>query len=65
MTLYIARFGGVFLALIAVGLGVLIGRVIEAIAVAAVLFAIWTSIQRLVTPEHGSAPRRDDEAGLR
>ncbi len=46
MTSYIARFGGPLVALIAVGVGVLLGRVIEAIAVAAVLYAVWTHLWR-------------------
>ena len=41
------------LLLIAVGVGVLIGRVIEGIAMGAVLFAVWTYIARLVAaPDH-------------
>ena len=66
---YIARFGGLALVLIAVAAGVLIGRVIEAIAVGAVLFAIWTYVWRLVgapddEPSHSQRrPARDEEVG--
>lgn len=53
MTSYIPRFGGLVLVLIAVAVGIVIGRVIEAIAVAAVLYAVWTFVRRLVaSPEH-------------
>ena len=53
MTFYIARFGGLALVLIAAGVGVLIGRVIEGIAMGAVLFAVWNYVARLVaTPDH-------------
>ena len=53
MTFHIARFGGLALLLIAVGVGVLIGRVIEGLAMGAVLFAVWTYIARLVAaPDH-------------
>ena len=39
---------------------------IEAIAVAAVLFAVWTSVRRLVAaPMTRSAGRPDDRAGMR
>lgn len=48
MTSVGARFGGVALALVVIAVGILIGRVIETTAVAAVLFAIWTSVRRLV-----------------
>ena len=54
MKLVVARFGGVVLVLAAVVVGVLMGRVIESIAMGAVLFAIWTNVRRLL-----SAP--DDE----
>jgi hypothetical protein len=47
MTTYIARFGGLVLALLAIVVGVLIGRVIEAIAVAIVLWAAWGYVVRL------------------
>jgi hypothetical protein len=64
MTSYIARFGGLALVLIAVAIGVLIGRVIEAIAVAAALFAVWTYVARLVTaPDYGPARNRDGNLG--
>ena len=49
MTRRIARFEGLILVLVAIAAGVLIGRVIEAIAVGAVLFAVWTSVWRLVS----------------
>ena len=50
MKVYVARFGGLGLVLLALVAGVVLGRVIEALAVGAVLFAIWTSIGRLVVP---------------
>jgi hypothetical protein len=60
MTLYIARFGGSAPFLIAVAVGVLVGRVIEAIAVGAVLFAVWSYVARLVAaPDH--EPARDGD----
>ena len=60
MTVYIARFGGSVLFLIAVAVGVLVGRVIEAIAVGAVLFAVWTYVARLVaSPDR--EPARDGD----
>ena len=63
MTSTIARFGGLVLALIALAVGVLIGRVIEAIAVAAVLYAVWTSVRRVVAaPEH--EPSRGSDGPL-
>jgi hypothetical protein len=60
MTSYIARFGGLALGLIAIAVGVLIGRVIEAIAVGAVLFAVWSYVARVVAaPDH--EPARDSD----
>lgn len=50
MRTFIARFGGLLPALAAVAAGVAAGRVIEAVAVGAVLFAIWTYVGRLVVP---------------
>jgi hypothetical protein len=64
MTVYIARFGGSGLFLIAVAIGVLVGRVIEAIAVGVVLFAIWTYVARLVvSPNPQPAPDGDGYLG--
>lgn len=55
MARQVTRFGGLLLiAAVLVG-GVVVGRVIEAIGVAAVLFAVWFWVQRLL-----AAP--DDEA---
>jgi hypothetical protein len=49
-----ARLGSAILALTTLALGVLWGRVIEAIAAAAVLAAIWTYLVRLFsTPDEG------------
>jgi len=50
MKVYVARFGGLALFLIALAVGIVLGRIIEAAAVGAVMFAIWTSIGRLVVP---------------
>lgn len=60
MTAHIARFGGVAPALIAIAVGVLIGRVIEAIAVGSVLFAAWTYIGRLLTASDDGVPDRGE-----
>jgi hypothetical protein len=61
MTSYIARFGGLALVLIAIAVGVHIGRVIEAIAVVAVLFAVWTYVARLVAaPDHEPTRNSDN-----
>lgn len=49
MSEVIGRFGGLVLAAVAVVAGVLMGRVIEAVAVAAVLFAAWTYVRRLAS----------------
>ena len=43
-----------------IAVGVLAGRIIEAIAVGAVLFALWTYVGRLV---FGSNDQRPDVAG--
>lgn len=56
MTRGVARLGGIVLALVAIVAGVLVGRVIEAIAVAAVLFAAWTSVRRLLTVPDDTIP---------
>lgn len=50
MRLVIARFGGLALVLVAIAVGVAVGRVIEAVAVGAVLFAVWTTVGRLAVP---------------
>ena len=50
MKVYIARLGGYALFLIVLVVGIVLGRVIEAAAVGAVLFAIWTCVGRLVVP---------------
>jgi hypothetical protein len=47
MARYVTNFAGVVLAVILVIAGVVVGRVIEAIAVAAVLIAGWTYVRRL------------------
>jgi hypothetical protein len=47
---YIARLGGYGLFLTVLAVGIVVGRVIEAAAVGAVLFAIWTYVGRLVVP---------------
>ena len=60
MKSYVARLGGVVLFLIALAGGVLIGRVIEAFAVGAVLFAIWTSGARLLSTPDDPVPGRGD-----
>ena len=61
MTSHLARFGGLVLFVIAIAAGVLLGRVIEAIAVGAVLFTLWTYIARLVGgPTDEPSQRRDD-----
>ena len=60
MKSYVIRFGGLVLILIALVTGVLIGRVIEAIAVGAVLFAVWTSVGRLLSAPAGGVAGRDD-----
>jgi hypothetical protein len=63
MTVYIARFGGSVVFLIAVAVGVLVGRVIEAIAVGALLFTVWTYVARLVvSPDR--EPARDGDGQL-
>ena len=49
MTVAVSRLAGVALVLIVVAAGVLIGRIIEAIAVAAVLFALWFSVRRMLS----------------
>ena len=60
MTSYVARFGGVAPALIAVAVGILIGRVIEAVAVGFVLFAAWSYVGRLLTSSADGAPDRGE-----
>jgi hypothetical protein len=62
MTL-VARLGGAFLVLVVIALGVLIGRVIEAIAVATVLFAVWTCVRRLFTAPHAAMLHDGDGQG--
>lgn len=58
MTLVIARFGGLALALVAVAVGVLMGRIIEAIAVAAVLYTAWIWVRGLAAAD-ADTPQRD------
>jgi hypothetical protein len=61
--LVVARFGGVVLVVVAIVVGVLMGRVIESIAVGAVLFAVWTSVRRLLSaPDDEIAGRTRDRA---
>ena len=58
MTVLASRLAGVALILIVVAAGVVIGRIIEAIAVAAVLFALWFSVRRMLSaPADGSGRR--------
>jgi hypothetical protein len=61
MRFYVARFGGLALALVALAGGILVGRVIEAVAVGAVLFAIWTTVARLAVPPADDGRRGDRE----
>ncbi len=63
MKSYIGRFGGFVLVLIAIAGGVVIGRVIEAIAVGAVLFAVWTYVSRLVAAADDGIPGGTDRLG--
>ena len=60
MTSYVVHFGGIALGLVALVTGVLIGRVIEAFAVGAVLFAVWFSVGRLLSAPDDGAAARDD-----
>ncbi len=60
MARYLARFGGLLLLLIAVVGGILVERVIEAIAVGAVLFAVWTSLVRLRSASDDTTAARVD-----
>jgi hypothetical protein len=62
MTL-VARLGGAFLVLVVIAIGILIGRVIEAIAVAAVLFAAWTCVRRLFTAPDAAMLRDGESRG--
>jgi hypothetical protein len=61
MTTYIARFGGYVVAFLAIVVGVLIGRIIEAVAVAIVLWAIWGYLARLVAPDRDASHRGGGE----
>jgi hypothetical protein len=48
MTRRMTVYAGLLLPVIVVIAGIALGRVIEAIAVAVVLFAVWTWVRRLV-----------------
>lgn len=58
MSVYIGRFGGPALVLIAIVVGVLIGRVVESTAVGLVLFVVWTSAVRLLSAPAEDSPDR-------
>ena len=60
MTFLASRVTGVALILVVLAAGVLFGRIIEAIAVAAVLFALWTSVRRLLSAPTDGTDRRGD-----
>ena len=62
MTVAVSRPAGIALVLIVVAAGVLMGRIIEAGAVAAVLFALWFSIRRLVSAPVDEAGRREHQS---
>jgi hypothetical protein len=61
MTRRMTVYAGLLLPVMAVIAGVALGRIIEAIALAVVLFAVWTWVRRVMTAPDARIPGRGSD----